>query len=72
QVTVKDWYKNDSNKVETIEAGNGKRILSTQIDSLMAAMVQLQAQKGMSWNELISSAPNETQTVLNQFWTEKK
>ncbi|MFA6075267.1 MAG: hypothetical protein WC778_05520, partial [Negativicutes bacterium] len=64
--------KNDSNKVETIEAGNGKRILSTQIDSLMAAMVQLQAGKGMSWNELINSAPSETQTVLNQFWTEKK
>ncbi|MEI6285058.1 MAG: S8 family serine peptidase [Bacillota bacterium] len=72
KVEIWYWYQGDGNKIETIEAGNGKRLLSTQIDSLMAAMVQLQAQKGMSWNELISSAPNETQTVLNQFWTEKK
>ena len=72
QVTVKDWYENDNNKVETIQSGNGRQLLSTQIDSMMAAMVQLQAEKGMSWNELINSAPSETQTVLNQFWTENK
>ncbi|MFA6075012.1 MAG: calcium-binding protein [Negativicutes bacterium] len=72
QVTVKDWYKNDSNKVETIQSGNGRQLLAAQVNSLIQTMAQLQAEKGMSWNELINSAPNETQTVLNQFWTEKK
>ena len=72
QVTVKDWYKNDGNKVETIQSGNGRQLLAGQINSLIQTMAQLQAEKGMSWNELINSAPSETQTVLNQFWAEKK
>ncbi|MEI6286166.1 MAG: calcium-binding protein [Bacillota bacterium] len=72
QVTVKDWYKSDSNKIETIQSSNGRQLLAGQVNSLIQTMAQLQAEKGMSWNELINSAPSETQTVLNQFWTEKK
>ena len=72
QVTVKDWYKGDSNKIETIKSGNGKQLLAAQIDNLIQVMAQLQAEKGMSWNDLIQSKPNEIQTVLNQFWTTNK
>ena len=38
QITVQNWYVGTTNRTETIEAGNGEALLSTQVDQLIQAM----------------------------------
>ena len=42
-VTVQNWYTSSSNRTETIQAGNGQTLLSTQVDQLIQAMAGVYA-----------------------------
>jgi Ca2+-binding RTX toxin-like protein len=37
-LTVKDWYGGSTGQVETLRAGDGKALLNSQVDALVAAM----------------------------------
>ncbi|MFY4729802.1 calcium-binding protein, partial [Nitrospira sp. BLG_2] len=68
QVTVKDWYVSNAHRVETIQAGNGEILLSTQVDQLIQAMVSFTQQTGLTWDQAIDQRPQEVQAVLAATW----
>jgi hypothetical protein len=35
---VQTWYVGTSNRIETLQSGNGQTLLSTQVDQLIHAM----------------------------------
>ena len=52
-------------QVETIQAGNGQTLLSTQVDGLIQAMAQFSANhNGLTWDQGIVAKPEEVQEVL--------
>src|SRR5262245_56390884 len=68
QVMVKDWYLNNNNRIETIQAGNGQALLSTQVDQLIQAMASFSQQMGLTWDQAIDQQPQDVQTVLAGSW----
>ncbi|MBS0182663.1 MAG: putative Ig domain-containing protein [Nitrospira sp.] len=68
QVTVKDWYLNSHNRIETIQAGNGEILLSTQVDQLIQAMAGFTQQTGLTWDQAIDQRPQDVQAVLAASW----
>ena len=68
RVTVQNWYSSSANRTETIQAGNGQTILSTQVDQLIQAMAGFTAQTGLTWDQAIDQRPQEVQTVLAASW----
>ncbi len=68
QVTVKDWYLGRTNHIETIQAGNGEVLLSTQVDQLIQAMAAFTQQTGLTWDHAIDQRPQDVQTVLAASW----
>jgi len=51
EVTVQNWYSAPTTaQVETIQAGNGQALLSTQVDQLIHAMAQFTTDTGVSWD----------------------
>ena len=68
QVTVKDWYLSGTHRVETIQAGNGEILLSTQVDQLIQAMAGFTQQTGLTWDQAIDQRPQEVQAVLAASW----
>ncbi len=51
QVTVQNWYSAPTTaQVETIQAGNGQTLLSTQVDQLIQAMASFSQQTGLTWD----------------------
>jgi Ca2+-binding RTX toxin-like protein len=69
QITVQNWYVGTSNRIETIQAGNGQTLLSTQVDQLIQAMAGFTQQTpGLTWNQAIDQKPQEVQTVLAASW----
>jgi hypothetical protein len=69
QVTIQNWYGGTDNQVETIQAGNGQTLLSTQVDQMIQAMAQFSANNnGMTWDQGIAQKPEEVQTVLAANW----
>lgn len=68
QVTVKDWYFSGTNRIETIQAGNGEILLSTQVDQLIQAMAAFSQQSGLTWDQAIEQRPQDVQTVLAASW----
>jgi Ca2+-binding RTX toxin-like protein len=68
-VTVQNWYSTPTTaQVETIQAGNGQALLSTQVDQLIQAMAGFTAQTGLTWDQAIDQRPQEVQTVLAASW----
>jgi Ca2+-binding RTX toxin-like protein len=63
-VAVKDWYLSNNNRVETIQAGNGDVLLSTQVDQLIQAMATFSQQIGLTWDQAIDQRPQDVETVL--------
>jgi Ca2+-binding RTX toxin-like protein len=63
-VTVQNWYTSSSNRTETIQAGNGQALLSTQVDQLIQAMASFSQQTGLTWDQAIDQRPQDVQTVL--------
>ncbi|TKB72427.1 MAG: hypothetical protein E8D46_13855, partial [Nitrospira sp.] len=67
-VIISNWYGGANNQVETIEAGNGQMLLSTQVDQLIQAMAGFTAQTGLTWDQAIDQQPLQVQTVLAASW----
>jgi Ca2+-binding RTX toxin-like protein len=68
QITVQNWYLGTTNRIETIRAGNGQTLLSTQVDHLIQAMAGFTQQTGLTWDQAIDQRPQEMQTVLAASW----
>ena len=68
-VTVQNWYSTPTTaQVETIQAGNGQSLLSTQVDQLIQAMAGFTQQTGLTWDQAIDQQPQNVQTVLAASW----
>jgi Ca2+-binding RTX toxin-like protein len=67
-VSVQNWYSSSSNRTETIQAGNGQTLLSTQVDQLIQVMAGFTSQAGLTWDQAISQRPQDVQTVLAASW----
>ena len=67
-VTVQNWYTSSSNRTETIQAGNGQTLLSTQVDQLIQAMAGFTQQTGLTWDQGIDQQPQDVQTVIAASW----
>ena len=57
-----------TNQIETIQAGNGQTLLSTQVDQLIQAMAGFTQQTGLTWDQGIDQQPQEVQAVLAASW----
>ena len=69
QVTVQNWYSAPTTaQVETIQAGNGQTLLSTQVDQLIQAMASFSQQTGLTWDQGIDQQPQQVQAVLAASW----
>jgi Ca2+-binding RTX toxin-like protein len=68
QVTVENWYLDTTNRIETIQAGNGQTLLSTQVDQLIQAMASFSRQSGLTWDQAIDQRPQDVQAVLAASW----
>ena len=69
QVTIQNWYTSPTaNQVETIQAGNGQTLLSTQVDQLIQAMANFSTQTGLTWEQGIAQQPQNVQAVLAASW----
>ena len=70
QVTVQNWYSAPTTaQVETIQAGNGQTLLSTQVDQLIQAMATFSANNGgITWDQALDQQPQNVQTVLAASW----
>ena len=71
-VQIREWNTADAQCMDRIETADGKMLYKQQVDTMLAAMTQLQAEKGMSWSDLIANRPIDVQNVVNQFWVDKK
>jgi Ca2+-binding RTX toxin-like protein len=68
QITVQNWFTSSANRTETIQAGNGQTLLSTQVDQLIQAMAGFTQQSGLTWDQAIDQQPQEVQTILAANW----
>ncbi len=68
RITVQNWYTSSVNRTETIQAGNGQTLLSTQVDQLIQAMAAFTQQTGLTWDQAIDQRPQEVQAVLAASW----
>ncbi|MDF0665708.1 MAG: calcium-binding protein [Nitrospira sp.] len=67
-VTIQNWYTSTANRTETIQAGNGEILLSTQVDQLIQAMAGFTQQTGLPWDQAIDQQPQDVQAVLAASW----
>jgi trimeric autotransporter adhesin len=68
-VTIQNWFSAPTTaQVETIQAGNGQTLLSTQVDQLIQAMAGFTQQTGLTWDQAIDQQPQNVQTVLAASW----
>ena len=68
QITVQNWYVSTTNRIETLQAGNGQTLLSTQVDQLIQAMAGFTQQTGLTWDQGIDQQPQQVQTILAASW----
>jgi Ca2+-binding RTX toxin-like protein len=68
RITVQNWYLSTNNRIETLQAGNGQTLLSTQVDQLIQAMAGFSAQTGLTWEQGIEQRPQDVQTILAANW----
>jgi Ca2+-binding RTX toxin-like protein len=68
-VTIQNWFSAPTTaQVETIQAGNGQTLLSTQVDQLIQAMASFSQQTGLTWDQAIDQQPQQVQAVLAASW----
>jgi Ca2+-binding RTX toxin-like protein len=68
-VTIQNWYSAPTTaQVETIQAGNGQTLQSTQVDQLIQAMASFSQQTGLTWDQALDQQPQQVQTVLAASW----
>jgi Ca2+-binding RTX toxin-like protein len=68
RITVQNWYVGTTNRIETIQAGNSQRLLSTQVDQLIQAMAGFTTQTGLTWDQGIDQQPAQVQSILATSW----
>ncbi len=68
RVDVQNWYLGAKNRVEVIRAGDGRQLLSTQVDQLIQAMASYSAQSGLAWEQAVTQRPAEVETILAAYW----
>jgi Ca2+-binding RTX toxin-like protein len=68
QITVQNWYLSANNRIETLQAGNGQSLLSTQVDQLIRAMAGFTQQTGLTWDQAIDQQPAQVQSILAASW----
>ncbi|TKB72877.1 MAG: hypothetical protein E8D46_10380 [Nitrospira sp.] len=69
RVTIQNWFSAPTTaRVETIQAGNGQTLLSTQVDQLIQAMASFSQQTGLTWDQAIDQQPQQVQAVLAASW----
>lgn len=68
KVTVKSWFSNSNNQIETIKSSSGELLLNSQVSQLIQAMSTLSSSKGMAWTDLAKNNQEETKQILAQYW----
>jgi Ca2+-binding RTX toxin-like protein len=68
QITVQNWYVGTTNRIETIQAGNGQTLLSTQVDQLIQAMASFTQPASLTWDQAIDQNPAQVQSILAASW----
>ncbi len=69
RVSVRDWYANVDNQVETVMLNDGDRLLNTQVDQLIQAMATFSVENGgISWEQAIQNRPDDVQAVIAAYW----
>ncbi len=68
QITVQNWYVGTTNRIETIQAGNGQTLLSTHVDQLIQAMASFTEQTGLTWDQAIDQQPAQVESILAASW----
>jgi Ca2+-binding RTX toxin-like protein len=68
KATVQSWYSGTAYQTEVIQAGDGSRLLSNQVDQLIQAMASYTASTGLTWDQAIDQRPQEVQAVLAGYW----
>ncbi len=68
QVTIQNWYAGATNQIETIQAGNGRMLLNTQVDQLIQAMAGFTQQTGLTWEQGIAQQPQQVESILAASW----
>jgi Ca2+-binding RTX toxin-like protein len=68
-VTIQNWYSAPTTaQVETIQAGNGQTLQSTQVDQLIQAMASFSQQTGLTWDQALDQQPQQVQAVVAASW----
>lgn len=65
-VTIQNWYTSSANRIETIEAGNGQVLLSTQVEQLIQAMAAFTTQTGLTWEQAAAGLGDPAQQAQFQ------
>ncbi|MBX3306265.1 MAG: hypothetical protein KF751_09420 [Nitrospira sp.] len=68
QLTIRDWYLSPNHHIETVQAGDGALLLSTQVDQLIQAMASFSQQSGLTWDQAIDQRPQDLQAILAASW----
>ena len=68
RVDVQNWYGGAANQVEVLRAGDGRQLLSTQVEQLVQAMASYSAQNGLTWDQAVAQRPDEVEAVLAAYW----
>jgi Ca2+-binding RTX toxin-like protein len=66
RITVQNWYTSSVNRTETIQAGNGDTLSSTQVNQLIQAMAQFTTDTGLSWDAASGGAGDPGQQAQFQ------
>jgi hypothetical protein len=68
RVDAQTWYNGAANQIEVFRAGDGRQLLSTQVDQLIQAMASYSVQSGLSWDHAVAQRPEEVDAILAAHW----
>ena len=68
RVDVSTWYNGAANQIEVFRAGDGRQLLSTQVEQLIQAMASYRAQSGLAWEQAVAQRPEEVEAILAAHW----
>jgi len=68
RVTIANWYAGAANQIETVQAGNGQQLMSTQVNQLIQAMAGFTQHTGLSWDQAVAQRPQDVQQILAANW----
>ncbi len=68
QVTIQNWYGGSAGHTEILQAGNGQRLLNTQVQQLIQAMATFSTQTGLTWDQAVAQRPQDVQVILAASW----